>query len=484
MLSLNNSSRSHISLAVVMIAVGLGGILGLALSKFPPIYVVAGEIALVGALIIIANVEIGLLVLVVVTYTRLSDVLVHTYSAPSIAKPLIALLVVAIAIQWIFRTGPPRDWGKAALLVSFYGMIIFTSLFYSASFESANAALNDFWKDGMIAVIIVILARNVSILRRVIWMLIGVGMFLGSISVYQYLTGSFDNNYWGFGEAAIQNIAGSSSGYRIAGPIGDPNFYSQIMLVIVPISFVRFLDEKNTILRGLALYAVGVSLLTVFFSFSRGAFLALVLMGFIYFFINRPKPNQLVFMMLIGVIVFRFIPAEYTDRLLTLPALFSGTTQGVTSDISFQGRASELTAAWMMFADHPVFGVGASNYPVYYQQYSRRIGLDPRTEARQAHNLYLEVAAEMGLAGLIAFFTLLWNVFNGVWNSWRQLKESGERVHANMILSIAISLVGYFSAAVFIHAAYPRYLWLLVGIALSIPQMTNSVLNPDGEKNV
>jgi O-antigen ligase len=484
MLSLNGYSRTWTSLAVViLLASALGGIIGIALSKFPPIYVVAGELALVIAFITIANVELGLITLVIVTYTRLSDVLVHTYSAPSIAKPLIGLLLAAIAFQWIFYTKPPRDWIKAAILVSLYGLIIFASLFYGMSFESANVAINDFWKDGLIAVIIVILMRNMLSLRRVAWAIIGVGAFLGSISVYQYLTGTFGNNYWGFGDAAIQDIAGGDSGYRIAGPIGDPNFYAQIMLVIVPVAFVRFLDEKKPILRGIALYAAGVVVLTVFFTFSRGAFLALMLMVLVYFWISPPTPNQVVSLALLGVVVVRFIPAEYTDRLLTLPALLGGTTQGVTSDVSFRGRASEMTAAWMMFSDHPVFGVGVSNYSNYYQQYSRRIGLDPRTEARQAHSLYFEIAAEMGLAGLIIFFTILWNMFSGILRSWRKLKDAGDLVHANLILSIGIGIIGYFSAAFFIHSAYPRYMWLLAGIALAIPQAADSALDTNEEKD-
>lgn len=485
MIAFNSFQRTRASLAIlILFAVGLGAILGIVVSKFSPLYVVAGVLAIVMALITVLNVELGLLALVVITYTRLSDVLVHTYQAPSIAKPFIGLLIVAIAVQWLFfKKKPPRDWGKAAILASLYGLIIFASLFYSASFESANVAIGDFWKDGLIAVIIVILMSNVLTLRRVIWALIGVGIFLGSISVYQYLTSTFNNSYWGFAQATIQNISGSSSGYRIAGPIGDPNFYAQIMLVIIPISFVRFLDEKNIILRGIALYALSVSLLTVFFTFSRGAFLSLMLMVLVYFIINPPKPNQLMLVVLIATFVFRFIPSDYTDRLATLPALFTGSAQGVSSDISFRGRASELTAAWMMFADRPVFGVGVSNYPVYYQQYSRRIGLDPRTEARQAHNLYLEIAAEMGLAGIIVFSTILWNMFNGILGSWKRLKEANQRLNANLILSIAIGLIGYFGAAFFIHAAYPRYLWLLTGIALSIPQITDSIFMLDGEKN-
>jgi putative inorganic carbon (HCO3(-)) transporter len=190
-----------------------------------------------------------------------------------------------------------------------------------------------------------------------------------------------------------------------------------------------------------------------------------------------PKPNQLVITFLVGLALLRFVPSSYVDRLLTLPGLLTGNQQQVVlGEVSFRGRASELTAAWLMFADHPLLGVGAQNYPVYYQQYSRRIGLDPRTSARQAHSLYLEVAAEMGLAGIAIFSVIMWNVYFSLANSWKRLKQAAEKEYAHYILSIFIGIFGYFVAALFIHAAYPRYMWLLVGIALAMPQVVDSIL--------
>jgi putative inorganic carbon (hco3(-)) transporter len=477
MLAQKDSPNSLVStIFVALLAIGLGAVIGLALSRFSAIYVVAGLLAAIVAIITILNVEVGLLALVVITYTRLSDVLVHFYSAPSIAKPFIGLLVVAIALQWIFYARPPRNWGKAALLVSLFGLVIFMSLFYAADYTNAMAALDDYWKDGLIAVIIVILMRNGPSLRRVAWALIVVGIFLGSISVYQYVTGTFTNPYWGFGQAGLQNISGSSEGYRIAGPIGDPNFYAQIMLVLAPIALMRFMDEKNPLLRAIALYATAVIVLTLIFTFSRGAFLALAIMVAVLFWFYPPNPNQLMAYVLVGVVLLRFVPAEYTARLLTLSDFFGSSSKTATEEVSFRGRTSEMTAAWMMFADHPVFGVGVHNYPVYYQQYSRRIGLDPRTEARQAHSLYLETAAETGLAGLFVFGTLWWNVYTSLESSRRRLKEAGEQVYANLVLSIMIGIIGFLSAAFFIHAAYPRYMWLLIGLGLAIPQVADSIL--------
>jgi len=188
---------------------------------------------------------------------------------------------------------------------------------------------------------------------------------------------------------------------------------------------------------------------------------------------------------LIGMALFRFVPADYTDRLVTLSSLFTGNQQAVRGEVSFRGRSSEMTAAWMMFADHPLSGVGVSNYPSYYQRYSRRIGLDPRTEARQPHNLYLEVAAETGLAGIIIFSLILWNIFSSVWTSRKRLQDAGQTKDANLVLGFAVGIIGYFCAAFFIHGAYPRYLWLLTGIALAIPQVTDSILTSGGrDKNV
>jgi O-antigen ligase len=52
----------------------------------------------------------------------------------------------------------------------------------------------------------------------------------------------------------------------------------------------------------------------------------------------------------------------------------------------------------MMVGDHPLLGVGSGNYEVHYPSYARVVALDGRREERAAHSLYLEVAAENGLA--------------------------------------------------------------------------------------
>jgi putative inorganic carbon (hco3(-)) transporter len=464
-----------LTLALGTLAIGMGIVLGLGVALLDkPVYIAVGLIGGIVALVCVLNGEVGLYILVGITYLRLSDVLVSFYGAPSIAKPFIALMIGVVILRWWYYDSPPKNTYKTFLLVLAYGLVISLSIFHASDVGAVQAALDDFWKNAVIAIIVVMLLRTGPTLRNIIWGLILIGIFMGSISVYQYLTGTFDNEYWGFGIAAVQNIAGSSSGYRIAGPVGDPNFYAQIMLAIIPLSFIRFLEEKNLFLKFIALWGTLASILTVIFTFSRGAFVALLLMAALMFYFHPPKPREFLITIVIVLLLIPSIPAEYTDRLLTLDALFSSGAD-VSTEVSFRGRTSEYLAAWMMFADNPILGVGISNYNTYYQEYSRQIGLDPRAEARSAHSFYLEVAAELGLAGLAVLGAILLAAFRSISRAWRQLRKAGDKYHAELVFSVGLGLTGYMFAATFIHDAYPRYFWLLIGLALSATEVARQI---------
>jgi len=460
-----------------MVAILLGLGLGAFLVRWPDAtqatLIVLGMIA---GLVAVARLEFGFLVLIFITYVRLSDNLITYYNAPSIAKPFVGLLFAAVLVRALLTGGLPRGWLRPAILVGLYGLIVFSSLFYAEDFAIASTALDDYFKDGIIAILVVLLLQNMNNARHAVWTLLVAGIFMGSITTFQYLTGTFENIYWGFGQGQMQNIVGETEGYRIAGVIGDPNFYAQILVVLVPLAFDRLWNEKSMLLKLLAAWALTVSLLSVIFTFSRGGFVALVIVLLALAIYRPPRPLEIAVLIILAMSVLPFVPAKYMDRLQTLTSL-AGPNADVRTEVSFRGRASELLAATRMFADRPLLGVGVGNYSVYYQRYSREIGLDPRTEARAAHNLFLEIASETGIIGFSVFLLILWAVFNGLLKSWRMLSAADLKQDANLLAAFAIGMLGYLSAAMFIHGAYPRYLWLLVGIALGLQEAAHNRLS-------
>jgi O-antigen ligase len=169
------------------------------------------------------------------------------------------------------------------------------------------------------------------------------------------------------------------------------------------------------------------------------------------------------------------MPVQYLSRLSTLSDIIPGWGDPRT-EISLRGRLSENTVAWMMFSDHPILGVGLDNYPALYQQYSRQLGLDPRLEPRDPHNLYLEIASQLGLVGLAVFGVLVWFMFRGLLQAHRDFRAGAMKDYAEMTAAFAIAMFGYLSAALFLHSAYDRYFWLLFGIGLALPQVARHEL--------
>ncbi|GAB4535851.1 MAG: hypothetical protein Fur0018_26340 [Anaerolineales bacterium] len=467
----------------IVLASGAGLVIGVAASQGTLGAVVIAVLLAGGALALSAfsSPVLGLLALIVITYLRLSDILVHYHHLPSIAKPLVALLLGLVIMRWALYREEPVGWPLPLALISAYAIVILLSLFFAANFNTAIGAVSDFIKDGIITVLVVMLFQKPEDFRKATWALLFVGIYLGTLSVYQYLTGDFGNVYGGFAQAPVLNIVGESNQARIAGPIGDPNFYAQIMVTLVPLALNRLFTERRILWRLLALWATVVITLTVFFTFSRGGFLALVVSLLALAWYYRPSLPQIAVFALLGLALLPFLPAEYTARLSTLTNFLPG--QGdVRNEVSFRGRTSEWIVAGLMFADHPLFGVGIRNYPEHYLDYSSRLGLDPRRENREPHSFYLEIAAESGLAGLLVFTVIFGYLYRSIKTARQTFEKASAADEVALTVAFGAAMLAYLSAATFIHGAYPRYFWLLLGIGLALPQAAQALLERQNER--
>jgi len=464
----NQSVSSIFRLSVGLIAIVAGGMIGVVLVWLnSPIMVLAGLVALIAGIIMAFNVDLGLLAMIFVIFIRLSDVMVNEHGLPSIAKPFIGLLIVGIAIRWVLYNQPPRGWGWSFFLIFVYGLTVSLSLIYAQDYTRASDATSDFLKDGLVCVMVVMILQKEKVFHHVAWAMVCAGAFLGTISMIQYFTGSYDNAYWGFGLSKLASIVSGTSDYRISGPYGDPNFYAQAMVVFVPISLDRFMGARRTFPRSFALWALLVSSFTIIVTFSRGGFLSLVTVLTIFAVWKGLSFKNWVLILSLITIGILLLPDQYSERLGTLTSFLPGSDQTAQSEASFTGRLSENIIAVRMFMDHPILGVGFKNYPAQYLEYSRGLGIDQRRVERSPHSLYLEIAAEHGLLGLLIFGFLLYNVFKGLIDA----RKIFTRLHAfemdRLSMAILISLVGYLVSAIFLHGAYPRPFWMLIGLSLA-----------------
>lgn len=84
-----------------------------------------------------------------------------------------------------------------------------------------------------------------------------------------------------------------------------------------------------------------------------------------------------------------------------------------------QARWALWDAAWRMFRDHPLSGVGPGGYKLLFPSY-HAVPLDGETNWGSAHNLYLHQLAERGLLGAAALAFLIGVLIRDAWRAARR----------------------------------------------------------------
>jgi hypothetical protein len=80
--------------------------------------------------------------------------------------------------------------------------------------------------------------RTPTLLKQVVWSLLIGGALIGALSLFQQVTETWDNNYWGFaqvtgrGFTTEETIQGTVTQPRVSGPIGEKNRFAQVMLML------------------------------------------------------------------------------------------------------------------------------------------------------------------------------------------------------------------------------------------------------------
>jgi O-antigen ligase len=288
--------------------------------------------------------------------------------------------------------------------------------------------------------------------------------------VYQYLTGTFTADYGGFAQATVRQIVDGVNLYRLAGPIGDPNFYALILLVTVPLGLALVASQLHPLARLAVAASIVLTGTTVLLTYSRGGALVLVIGCLLALVRVRVPVARLVPLVVALPIAVVLVPTPVWERMGTVLRPFQDTAQaGRVIDTSVELRLGAQRVALEMFLDSPFVGVGAGNYPVLYQEYSQRLGVTAVASEFHPHNLYLQVAAETGSVGLLTFLPVVFGLLLAL-ERMRHATRPGTsqtREWLQLTFGVELALGCYLLASLMLHGSYPRYLWMLLARAVA-----------------
>lgn len=414
------------------------------------------------------------LVTIFILYSNLAVVAVRFHNVPYLvgaAFPL--LLAIPLAAYLILRREKLVFTAAIPFLIFFLFVQFLGTLFANNINESFNE-LTIFIIEGVaLYILITNVVRTPKLLRRIVWVLLLAGAFLSAVPIYQQVTDNYDNIYGGLGQTSERgfrtgevDVFGDIRQPRLAGAIGEQNRFAQVLLMLVPLGLFRFWSrsEHSKVLRLLALLITGIIITGVLLTFSRGAAVGIVLMLIVMAFMRLIKWHQLGAILLVASVLLFILP-QYGTRLstlATLPSFFSPDTH--VDDGVFESRTTEMVAAFMVFADHPVIGVGPGMFKYYSTAYGEKVNPGVLEGTRESHNLFLDIAANNGILGLISFLGIIVVTLYEMLRSRKWLARHQPEL-LNMINAFVLAIVAYLGTGLFLHLSYIRYFWLVMALA-------------------
>lgn len=414
---------------------------------------------------------IGLVVLVLF---NLSDIGTDFFGLPGISVPYTLFVMIVLAIRTWVLGEESRSWLGLAVVIGALAAVMSISGIFAEDQEVALERTVDLVKNGLLVLLIVLLIRDLKDLRRVIWVLIVGASVLSLLGIVRTTMGSSPGLLEGFSQVVNEVVDEEVIGSRIAGPLGDANFFGQLLVLVFPFALERAFRARIWIPRIAAALATILIATAVVLTYSRGALIGLVAVVVFTLVFIRPALRTVLVTLFLSAVVLVLLPSQYLDRIGSLGQVLQiGSGTGV-QDASLQGRFGEMVVGMDMFHDYPVTGVGPGNYPVRYVEYSSGRGIDYRLEQRQPHSLPVEVAAELGVLGLAWWTLAAYFLGSRLLRARRLAAMHEQRELKHYLEALCVSFAGFATTSLFLHLAFSRSLWMMVGIAVGAIGLTRA----------
>lgn len=400
---------------------------------------------------------------------------------PSVGIQLYDLLIILLLVFFLVRLATDHKtkfrFFPATTLPALAWLIAgFLSLANAKDLQVSIIALISLAK---LFVLYLVVANSIHDLRDVKWIIGGLLLalaFEALLGVYEGITETPVGLWFlGEGEEIIEQKFDYDDASRCAGTVCHPNGLSMYLNTTLPFAMALIFSSTRKLHKFLTAALIGVGVLALIFTLSRGGWIAFVItVGIVFVRANRSGRIRRRSAVLISCgILLCFLAILMTGPNLVTDRLTSGDSGSAKS------RITMAKGALAIMYDYPVLGAGLNNYTLYIRNYDPAAFWDDQ-DLYVVHNVFLLIGAETGLLGLIAF---CWFLVSVLLRSWKMAKEVGNDIA--WIVGVGI-FCGY--AALGVHGMVdfaligcPRLFaqfWFLAGVAAGVATWGRSWITP------
>src|SRR5262245_19966594 len=363
--------------------------------------------------------------------------------------PLVKIVAISVLLIYIGSKGAAgARLSVWTLEMTMLVVIAALGLIFMPASASPMDSMNTLTDPYLKTVIIFILMVNLVDTRRrlySLWKLVvicGVALAVGAIR--SYAKGEF-----------------TARGVRIEGLVGgmfeNPNDLATALDLLLPFAVALTLISKGGT-RLFYLVCAAFMAIGVLVTLSRGGFLGLIAMGGVLLWKlgrGRRLMTTLAAALVCGIL-FAATPGGYGDRIATIFNIEQDQTGSAQERRALLERAAEIAIR------RPVVGIGMGNFHIY------------SIHDHEAHNAYLEIAAELGVTGLIAYLIVIFAPFRSLRRIERQtrgMRSKSEREMYRLSVSIQAAFIAYMVCSFFASIQYLWYLYYTAAYAVALRQI-------------
>ena len=327
-------------------------------------------------------------------------------------------------------------------------------LFNGPLFENVASYLRDMVVKPLLIVIFALLvgaavSRSEKPERFLAPALISIWVMVAIVIVFVLLSG-----------ASLREMAQSESRTFLS-PLGmHANELGRLYATAYALLLFTLAGAKNPGFRLALLASMGLVMVALVLSFSRGAFLSFILIN-VLFLLWRRNAKTLILFGLVAACALFLLPDAVYDRVTT----GFGRGFGSGSDMIAAGRIEHI---WLPLLPElpksPIFGHGLGS--ILWSEPMRRGAGTTILAVGHPHNAYLQALLDMGIAGLI----LLCAYFVHVWKGFRALSVDPaldpilRGFYAGAAAGLVSLMISYFTDSSLVPVSEQVFLWLAIGM--------------------
>jgi putative inorganic carbon (hco3(-)) transporter len=247
--------------------------------------------------------------------------------------------------------------------------------------------------------------------------------------------------------------------------LGDGNDFSLSLCILLPLTIELARSCTRFWPRLLSWAGVGLLLLAVIATQSRGGTLGVAGVAMFLWFYSPRKMIGFMGVILAGIVILAYAPPEYFNRIKTI--------NSYQEDGSAQGRIEAWKSSINMALDNPVLGVGAGNFSTSFGSKYRTPGA-ANMPWLTAHSSYFLLLGELGFPGLFCILAIvIGNIVGNLRLRKQVLARAGPKPAASstesarVLLLTAGAVLGFGIPGAFLSAAYYPHIFVLSGLLVA-----------------